>query len=151
MRRAQGQGIRQDVVIHLAANVGGIGANRDHPAEFFYDNLMMGVQLMHQAYKKSVGKFVAIGTVCAYPKFTPVPFREESVERLSGGDERSLWARQEDDAGAGPGLSRTIWLQFDLPAACEPVWPPDNFEPADLSCDPCSDSEGVGGEGARRL
>ena len=63
-----------DVIIHLAAHVGGIGANREHPAEFFYDNLMMGVQLMHQAWKQSVEKFVAIGTVCAYPKFTPVPF-----------------------------------------------------------------------------
>ena len=63
-----------DVIIHLAAHVGGIGANREHPAEFFYDNLMMGVQLMHQAYLSGVEKFVAIGTVCAYPKFTPVPF-----------------------------------------------------------------------------
>ena len=63
------------MVIHLAANVGGIGANREHPADFFYDNLMMGVELMHQAYKNGIGKFVAIGTVCAYPKFTPVPFK----------------------------------------------------------------------------
>src|SRR5512147_2662255 len=67
------------VVIHLAANVGGIGANREHPAEFFYDNLMMGVELMHQAWKNGVGKFVAIGTVCAYPKFTPVPFKEDDL------------------------------------------------------------------------
>ena len=66
---------RDVVILHLAANVGGIGANREHPAEFFYDNLMMGVQLMHQAYKRNVGKFVAIGTVCAYPKFTPVPLK----------------------------------------------------------------------------
>ena len=67
------------VIIHLAANVGGIGANREHPAEFFYDNLMMGVELMHQAWKNGVGKFVAIGTVCAYPKFTPVPFKEDDL------------------------------------------------------------------------
>src|SRR5215208_362249 len=67
------------IVIHLAANVGGIGANREHPADFFYDNLMMGVELMHQAYKKDVGKFVAIGTVCAYPKYTPVPFKEDDL------------------------------------------------------------------------
>ncbi len=66
---------RPDVVIHLAAHVGGIGANRLHPAEFFYDNLMMGVQLMHQSWLRGVEKFVAIGTVCAYPKHTPVPFR----------------------------------------------------------------------------
>ena len=67
------------VIIHLAANVGGIGANREHPAEFFYDNLMMGVELMHQAWQRGVGKFVAIGTVCAYPKFTSVPFKEEDI------------------------------------------------------------------------
>jgi len=67
------------IIVHLAAHVGGIGANRAHPAEFFYDNLMMGVELMHQAYKNDIGKFVAIGTVCAYPKFTPVPFKEEDL------------------------------------------------------------------------
>ena len=67
------------VIIHLAAKVGGIGANREHPAEFFYDNLMMGVELIHQAWQRGVGKFVALGTVCAYPKFTPVPFREEDI------------------------------------------------------------------------
>ena len=67
------------LIIHLAANVGGIGANREHPAEFFYDNLIMGVELMHQAWERGVGKFVAIGTVCAYPKFTPVPFKEEDL------------------------------------------------------------------------
>src|SRR5712692_5469183 len=61
-----------DIVIHLAARVGGIGANREHPAEFFYDNLMMGVQLFHESWKAGVQKFVAVGTVCAYPKFAPV-------------------------------------------------------------------------------
>ncbi len=70
---------RPDVIIHLAAHVGGIGANREHPAEFFYDNLMMGVQLMHQAWQRGIEKFVALGTVCAYPKFTPVPFREDDL------------------------------------------------------------------------
>jgi GDP-L-fucose synthase len=70
---------RPDVIIHLAAHVGGIGANREHPAEFFYDNLMMGVQLMHQAWQCGVEKFVAIGTVCAYPKFTPLPFQEDDL------------------------------------------------------------------------
>jgi GDP-L-fucose synthase len=66
-----------DLVIHLAARVGGIGANRAHPAEFFYDNLMMGVQLLHEAWRAGVEKLIAIGTVCAYPQFTPVPFSEE--------------------------------------------------------------------------
>src|SRR5690606_26592965 len=67
------------VVIHLAANVGGIGANREHPAEFFYDNMSRGVDLMHQAYKRGVGKFVSPGTVCSYPKLTPVLFKEDTI------------------------------------------------------------------------
>ena len=70
---------RPDIILHLAARVGGIGANRAHPAEFFYDNLMMGVPLMHEAWRAGVSKFVALGTVCAYPKFTPVPFREDDL------------------------------------------------------------------------
>ncbi|HLW59207.1 MAG TPA: GDP-L-fucose synthase [bacterium] len=68
---------RPNMVIHLAAHVGGIGANRARPAEFFYDNLMMGVQLLDASWKAGVNKFVAIGTVCSYPKFTPVPFQEK--------------------------------------------------------------------------
>jgi GDP-L-fucose synthase len=68
-----------DIIIHLAARVGGIGANRAHPAEYFYDNLMMSVQLLHEAWRTGVGKFVTIGTVCAYPKFTPVPFSEDDL------------------------------------------------------------------------
>jgi GDP-L-fucose synthase len=87
------------VIIHLAAHVGGIGANREHPAEFFYDNLMMGVELMHQAYKRGVGKFVAIGTVCAYPKFTPVPFREED-----------LWIGYPEETNAPYGLAKKMLL-----------------------------------------
>lgn len=87
------------VIIHLAANVGGIGANREHPAEFFYDNLMMGVELMHQAHKNNVGKFVAIGTVCAYPKFTPVPFKEED-----------LWIGYPEETNAPYGLAKKMML-----------------------------------------
>jgi GDP-L-fucose synthase len=67
------------VVLHLAARVGGIGVNRENPGRFFYDNLMMGVQLLHQSYETGVSKLVAVGTVCAYPKFTPVPFREDDL------------------------------------------------------------------------
>ncbi|HEY9747202.1 MAG TPA: GDP-L-fucose synthase [Allocoleopsis sp.] len=70
---------QQDVVIHLAAHVGGIGLNREKPAELFYDNLMMGTQLIHAAYQAGVQKFVCVGTICAYPKFTPVPFKEENL------------------------------------------------------------------------
>ena len=87
------------VVIHLAANVGGIGANLEHPADFFYDNLMMGVELMHQAYKNGVGKFTAIGTVCAYPKFTPVPFKEDD-----------LWMGYPEETNAPYGLAKKMML-----------------------------------------
>lgn len=87
------------LIIHLAANVGGIGANREHPAEFFYDNLMMGVQLMHQAWQRGVGKFVAIGTVCAYPKFTPVPFKEDD-----------LWIGYPEETNAPYGLAKKMML-----------------------------------------
>jgi len=70
---------RPDIVLHLAAKAGGIGANLAKPAEFFYDNLLMGTQLMHESWRAGVGKFVAIGTVCSYPKFTPVPFKEQDL------------------------------------------------------------------------
>ncbi len=90
---------RPDLIIHLAAHVGGIGANRLHPAEFFYDNLMMGVQLMHEAWKRGVEKFVAIGTVCAYPKFTPVPFKEDD-----------LWNGYPEETNAPYGLAKKMLL-----------------------------------------
>jgi GDP-L-fucose synthase len=70
---------QQDVIVHLAAHVGGIGLNREKPAELFYDNLMMGTQLIHAAYEAGVEKFVCVGTICAYPKFTPVPFKEDDL------------------------------------------------------------------------
>jgi GDP-L-fucose synthase len=70
---------RPDLVVHLAARVGGIGANRDNPATFFYDNLMMGVQLMHESWRAGVRKLVAVGTICAYPKFCPIPFKEDDI------------------------------------------------------------------------
>lgn len=70
---------QQNIIIHLAAHVGGIGLNREKPAELFYDNLMMGVQLIHAAYQAGVEKFVCVGTICAYPKFTPVPFKEDDL------------------------------------------------------------------------
>lgn len=75
-RRAVDQ---QDAIVHLAAHVGGIGLNREKPAELFYDNLMMGAQLIHAAYEAGVQKFVCVGTICAYPKFTPVPFKEDDL------------------------------------------------------------------------
>ena len=96
---AQGIGPENMIVIHLAAHVGGIGANREHPAEFFYDNLIMGVELMHQAWLNKIGKFTAIGTVCAYPKFTPVPFKEED-----------LWMGYPEETNAPYGLAKKMML-----------------------------------------
>lgn len=90
---------KPDMIIHLAARVGGIGANRAYPAEFFYDNLMMGVQLMHESWRAGINKFVAIGTVCAYPKFTPVPFKEED-----------LWNGYPEETNAPYGLAKKMLL-----------------------------------------
>ncbi|MDP2966053.1 MAG: GDP-L-fucose synthase [Pelolinea sp.] len=88
-----------NMIIHLAAQVGGIGANREHPAEFFYNNLVMGVQLMHRAWETGVEKFVAIGTICAYPKFTPVPFNEAN-----------LWDGYPEETNAPYGLAKKMLL-----------------------------------------
>jgi len=87
------------IIIHMAARVGGIGANREHPADFFYDNLMMGVPLLHEAWQHGVEKFVALGTVCAYPKFTPVPFREDE-----------LWNGYPEETNAPYGLAKKMLL-----------------------------------------
>lgn len=88
-----------DIVIHLAANVGGIGYNQEHPAELFYDNLMMGTQMLHEAHRAGVEKFVSIGTICAYPKFTPVPFKEEDI-----------WAGYPEETNAPYGLAKKMQL-----------------------------------------
>ncbi len=88
-----------DIIIHLAALAGGIGANRARPAEFFYKNLMMGVPLMHEAWKQGVRKFVAIGTICAYPKFSPIPFQEEN-----------LWDGYPEETNAPYGLAKKMLL-----------------------------------------
>jgi len=90
---------RPDIVIHLAARVGGIGANREHPGTFFYDNLLMGVQLMEQGRLSNIEKFVAVGTVCSYPKFTPVPFHEDS-----------LWNGYPEETNAPYGLAKKMLL-----------------------------------------
>ncbi len=87
------------IIIHLAAQVGGIGANREKPGEFFYNNLIMGIQLMEQARLFEVEKFVAIGTICAYPKFTPVPFKEEN-----------LWDGYPEETNAPYGLAKKMLL-----------------------------------------
>lgn len=92
-------GSNPDILIHLAALAGGIGANRARPAEFFYINLMMGVQLMHEAWQRGVDKFVALGTICAYPKFTPLPFNEEN-----------LWDGYPEETNAPYGLAKKMLL-----------------------------------------
>jgi GDP-L-fucose synthase len=99
MSDASRKGKAPEMLIHLAAHVGGIGANRKYPAEFFYDNLMMGAPLMHEAWKNGVEKFVAIGTVCAYPKYTPVPFKEED-----------LWNGYPEETNAPYGLAKKMLL-----------------------------------------
>ncbi|MBA7472463.1 GDP-L-fucose synthase [subsurface metagenome] len=123
--------MKPDVVIHLAAVVGGIGANREHPGEFFYKNLMMGVQLIEQGRLRNIEKFVAIGTVCAYPKFTPVPFKEEDI-----------WNGYPEETNAPYGLAKKMLLVQSQSYRAEygfnsifllPVnlyGPGDNFNPA---------------------
>jgi GDP-L-fucose synthase len=96
--RALAEG-RPDLVIHLAAVVGGIGANRENPGRFFYENAIMGIELMEQSRLAGVGKFVQIGTVCSYPKFTPVPFREEE-----------LWNGYPEETNAPYGLAKKMLL-----------------------------------------
>ena len=120
-----------DIVLHLAAVVGGIGANREHPGKFFYENLMMGVQLIEEARLRNIEKFIAIGTICAYPKFTPVPFREED-----------LWNGYPEETNAPYGLAKKMLLVQSQAYRAEynfnsifllPVnlyGPGDNFNPA---------------------
>jgi len=120
---------RPDIVIHLAARVGGIEANRRNPGRFFYENLMMGAQLMEEARLAGVRKFVAIGTICAYPKFTPVPFKEDD-----------LWNGYPEETNAPYGMAKKMLLvqaqayrqQFGFPAiTLLPVnlyGPRDNFD-----------------------
>ena len=90
---------RPELIIHLAAVVGGIGANQQHPGQFCYDNLMMGTQLIEEARLAGIRKFVAIGTICAYPKFTPVPFREDE-----------LWNGYPEETNAPYGLAKKMML-----------------------------------------
>ena len=90
---------KPDVVIHLAAKVGGIGFNQENPASLFYDNIMMGVQLIHEGNLRRIDKFVALGTICAYPKFTPVPFKEDDI-----------WNGYPEETNAPYGLAKKMML-----------------------------------------
>ncbi|MDQ5986187.1 MAG: GDP-L-fucose synthase [Syntrophus sp. SKADARSKE-3] len=93
------QETRPDIVVHLAAKVGGIGFNQAQPGALFYDNIMMGVQLIHEGYLRKIDKFVALGTICAYPKFTPVPFKEDD-----------LWGGYPEETNAPYGLAKKMML-----------------------------------------
>jgi len=93
------QETQPNIVIHLAAVVGGIGAIKEKPGKFFYDNAIMGIQLMHEAYLRGIKKFVAIGTVCCYPKFTPIPFKE-----------KDLWGGYPEETNAPYGLAKKMML-----------------------------------------
>lgn len=122
---------KPDIIIHMAAVVGGIGANRERPAEFLYDNLMMGVQLFHEAYLAGVKKFVTIGTVCAYPKIIPIPFKEDD-----------LWNGYPEETNAPYGLAKKMLLvqgqAYHQQYGFESIFllptnlygPKDNFDPA---------------------
>jgi len=90
---------KPNIIIHLAAAVGGIGANKENPGKFFYDNAIMGIQLIHVAYQRDIEKFVILGTICCYPKFTPVPFKEED-----------LWKGYPEETNAPYGLAKKILL-----------------------------------------
>ncbi|MCX5804383.1 MAG: NAD-dependent epimerase/dehydratase family protein, partial [Proteobacteria bacterium] len=90
---------KPDIVIHLAAKVGGIGFNQENPASLFYENAIMGIQLMHEAYLRGIEKFVALGTICAYPKFTLIPFKEEN-----------LWNGYPEETNAPYGLAKKMML-----------------------------------------
>jgi len=98
IRRMYGDS-KPDIVIHLAAKVGGIGFNQENPAALFYENLMMGIRLLHEGYLRNIEKFVAIGTICAYPKHTPVPFKEED-----------LWNGYPEETNASYGLAKKMML-----------------------------------------
>jgi GDP-L-fucose synthase len=90
---------KPEIVIHLAARVGGIGANQRNPASYFYDNLMMGVQLLHLGYVYQIEKFVGVGTICAYPKFAPIPFQEDQI-----------WEGYPEETNAPYGLAKKMML-----------------------------------------
>ena len=111
-----------ELVFHLAAEVGGIGANRANPGRYWYANLMMGAHVLEQARLHGTRKLVIAGTICAYPKFAPVPFREDDLwNGYPGGDERTLRRREEGAPRRRAGVPRAVRARRDLPAAGEPV------------------------------
>ena len=122
--------MRPTVVIHLAAVVGGIGANREHPGRFFYANMAMGLHLIEHARQAGLKKFVQVGTICAYPKFTPVPFREDDLwNGYPGGDQCALRHRQEGAAGDAQAYRQQYGLNGIYLLPVNLYGPGDNFDP----------------------
>jgi len=143
---------KPEIILHLAAVVGGIGANRENPGKFFYDNIIMGVQLMEQARRYEVEKFLTVGTICAYPKFTPVPFKEDDI-----------WKGYPEETNAPYGLAKKMLLvqgqayrqQYGFnaiyPLLVNLYGPGDNFDPRSSHVIPalikkCFDSRDAGEE-----
>ena len=130
------------LVIHLAAVVGGIGANRERPAEFFFDNLLMGVHVLDQAWRAGVRQGGQRRHRVRLPQVRACAVqRGRSLERLPGGNQRPVRARQEGHPGAGPGLPAAVRLQLDLPAPEQPVWPRRQLRPARVACDSGADPQ----------
>src|SRR5580700_1821823 len=127
---------RPDIIIHLAATVGGIGANQKHPGRFFYDNAIMGIQLIESARLLGVTKFVCVGTVCSYPKFTPVPFSEEE-----------LWGGYPEENAIGPAaiLPKGIRFPRNIHDSGQSLWTWRQFRPRKFACNPCHHPKMCGG------
>src|SRR6266545_1287019 len=130
--RALYRDAKPTLVLHLAAKVGGIGANRDNPGKFFYDNLMMGVQLIEVGRQVGLKKLVALGTICAYPKFCRAVQGRGSLERLSGGDERAVRHREEGAPRPERGLPAAVRDEFGRALPREPLRPARQLRPAHL-------------------
>ena len=143
---------KPELVFHLAAEVGGIGANRANPGRYWYANLAMGVNVLEQARLHETGKLVISGTVCAYPKFARPVSRGRTLGRISRGDERAVRRREEGRPRRRAGLSRAVRTEHGLPAAHEPVRPARQLRPGDLTRDPRADpQDGRGGGRGRPL
>ena len=140
---------RPELVFHLAAEVGGIGANRANPGRYWYANLMMGANVLEQARLHGTEKLVVAGTICAYPKYAPVPFREDDLWDGTRGDERTVRRRQEGGSRRCASLPGAVRDECDLPPAREPVRTARQLRPRDLACDPGPDSEDGRGPRAR--
>ena len=132
---------KPQVVIHAAAVVGGIGANRNNPGSFFFENALMGIQVIDACRRFGVEKTVVLGTICAYPKFTPVPFRRSPLGWLSRRNQCSVRDCEEGSTGPVPGVSRAIRNERHLLAASKFIWAPRQLSFGHFPCDSGINSE----------